>query len=364
MFAAIPNTGPQPIDPSQAQGAQIPLQNFTIPEFPPEAQGLKALTLTSDIKLDEYQNLLKDYATIPRLPKSIESLTLELFSLGYPPGFLNALSQQLPNIKSLVVYSQLFPGITPESTRDAERFFENLSTLRALHLLDVFARPDFFAAVGEKLSKRERGLMFLEINYSFRHEDEDFLTRVPAAELPSFISPSLITCALNISPPDVTDDPDDPTNQPREEGQSEQEQLAKEGVMAFNKTLSPALVKALTEEATKPRTLRVLNTTLFTITPAELKTILKEHKQLSVLSATVEIEPTKDCSTTIMEALSQCPQLEQAEIVGNPSLQFFMAVSTFSSPRTFQTMFRASRLLLEVEAPSKLVSTRLTTSLA
>jgi hypothetical protein len=45
------DTSQRPVDPSQAQGAQIPLQNFELPKFPREAGGLMALTLTSDIKL-------------------------------------------------------------------------------------------------------------------------------------------------------------------------------------------------------------------------------------------------------------------------------------------------------------------------
>ncbi|KAG9705984.1 hypothetical protein KCU73_g17830, partial [Aureobasidium melanogenum] len=44
------------VDPAQAQGAQIPLQTFSLPQFPPQAGGLRALTLTSDIKLDDYQS--------------------------------------------------------------------------------------------------------------------------------------------------------------------------------------------------------------------------------------------------------------------------------------------------------------------
>ena len=78
-----------PVNPSEAQGAQIPLQSFTLPDFPPAARGLKALTLTCDIKVDEYQNVLSQPYAIPdSIPYAIESLTLELFSLGYPPGFL------------------------------------------------------------------------------------------------------------------------------------------------------------------------------------------------------------------------------------------------------------------------------------
>ena len=83
----------KPVPPAQAQAAQIPLQSFELPAFPPEAftAGLGALILTSDIKLDEYTDLLTKPFSIPELPTSIKSLTLELFSLGYPPGFLTAL---------------------------------------------------------------------------------------------------------------------------------------------------------------------------------------------------------------------------------------------------------------------------------
>ena len=81
-----------PVDPSEAQGAQIPLQSFTLPDFPPEAASLKALTLTCDIKNDEYQDMLGKPYAIPPLPSGIESLTLELFSMGYPVGFLSALA--------------------------------------------------------------------------------------------------------------------------------------------------------------------------------------------------------------------------------------------------------------------------------
>ncbi|KAI9819119.1 MAG: hypothetical protein M1827_007275 [Pycnora praestabilis] len=315
---------PQAVDPAKAQAAQIPLQAFTLPEFPPAASGLTSLILTSDIKLDEYfKHLEEDFATIPKLPQAINSLTLELFSLGYPPGFLNALSQQLPSLKTLVIYSQLFAGVTEESRKDAERFFENETELRALHLLDVFARPPFFKNAGNTLSSRKDGLKFLEVNYSFRHEDEDFLNTVPALELPCLIGPSLVTCALNISPPDVTNDPNDPANLNKE---GEESQRKHEGVMALNKSLAPDLVGALTEEKA-PTSLLLLNTTLYTFAIKHLEQVVEKHTRLRILSATIELEPTEEHKDKILSALSKCKDLEQVEIVGNPSLAFYMAVS-------------------------------------
>ncbi|KAF2460178.1 hypothetical protein BDY21DRAFT_384532 [Lineolata rhizophorae] len=326
--------GAAPVDPSMATAAQIPLQTFTIPDFPRQAGSLKALTLTSDIKLDEYSNLVaKDAAfTVPEsLPRGIESLTLELFSLGYPPGFLTQLAARLPYLKSLVVYSQLLGGVSPESQDDALRFVDAEPHLRALHLLDVFAKPGFFSRLGESLRSegtRGRGLMFLEVNYSFRHEDEDFLTRVQGAELPGLVAPGLITCAFNIAPPDVTDDPEDPANLTSEGEPLPAEQRRKEGVMAFNRTLAPALVDALTAEETAPRNLKVLNSTLYTLTTESLGKILGAHKGLMVLSATVELEPTEQCKKELLGMLGKLETLEQVEIVGNPSLEFYLAVHT------------------------------------
>lgn len=221
------------IDPASAQGAQIALQSFTVPTFPPEAGGLRALTLTSDIKVDEYQAELAKPYSIPELPSSIESLTLELFSLGYPAGFLTALSERLPNLKSVVIYSQLFAGITIESQKDAVVFFKNLPNLRALHLLDVFARPHFFEDASEWLKyntseepgEARRGLMFLEVNYTFRHEDEEFMAKIQATELPLLIGPGLISCSFNLSEPEsAQDDEHDPATI---QGAGE-----KEGIMA------------------------------------------------------------------------------------------------------------------------------------
>lgn len=326
----------QPIDVSVAQAAQIPLQSFTIPDFPPEASSLKALTLTSDIKLDEYSKILEHPATVSRLPKSIESLTLELFSLGYPPGFLNDLSIQLPALKELLVYSQLFAGISKASRKDAEKFFQNEKQLRALHLLDVFAKPGFFETVGKTLSTRGKdGIRFLEVNYSFRHEDEAFLETIPAGELVYLIGPSLVTCAFNISPPDVTNDPDDPANLDKKGGE---QQRRHEGVLAINHSMSPYLVDALVKEETAPKELLLLNTTLYTLTLEGLSEILSKHTGLLVLHVTVDLEPTEQHKKAILAALSQCPKLEQVEVVGNPSLQFYIAVSnpplsSRSSPR-------------------------------
>jgi len=270
---------------------------------------------------------------VPNLPSSIESLTLELFSLGYPAGFLTALAEKLPNLKSVVVYSQLFAGITTDSAKDAVKFFEKLQGLRALHFLDVFAKPKFFSEAGKWLrystsdtpGHARRGLMFLEVNYTFRHEDEDFMHKIQATELPDLVGPGLISLSLNLSPPeDAADDEQDPTN-------LQLQGSSKEGVMAFNKSLAPDPVSALTKEEISPQGLRALNLTLYTITVADLKTVLAKQKHVMVLNVTLEVEPGEAWKKQLIEALEQCKGLEQVEVVANPTLQFFMEVCHFIS---------------------------------
>lgn len=327
----------EPVDPSQAQGAQIPLQNFSLPVFPPQATGLKALTLTSDIKMDEYQDLLnQDYSIPPSLPYTIESLTLELFSLGYPANWLTQLAARLPNIKSLVVYSQLLGGLTTASAFDAMAFFRHLSGLRALHLLDVFARQGFFESIapfvtynpghGDDAEGARRGLMFLEINYTVQHSDVEFLGKVQATELPLLIGPGLISVAFNVSEAEETEDPEDPSNV-LAAGLSEKERKAQDGVVCFNKTLAGPLVEALLKEESRPVNLRVLNLTLFTLTLEQAGQVLDVHRGLMVLILSLEVDVAEGTREKVIGLLEKCDKVEQVEIVVNPSLQFFMAVS-------------------------------------
>jgi len=306
------------------QGAQIPLQNFNIPQFPPQANSLKSLTLTSEIKLADYQPLLKEPHSIPPLPYSIESLTLELFSLGYPAGFLLELARKVPNVKSLVFFSQLLGGLTDEGSNDAVALFKYMRGLRGLHLLDVFAKPGLLERIApfviydtDEQSGR-RGLMFLEVNYTTQQGDDEVLSKVPAKELPKLIGPGLITLTFNAS--EAEDDED-------EAGAAPREGLGKDGVMTFNKSLSTNLVKALSDDDGRPQGLRVLNTTLYTLTFGNLKTILTKQTGLMVLMITLEVDGSESCRKQLLEVLSEHGQrLEQVEIVVSPSMQFFMEV--------------------------------------
>ena len=97
-------------------------------------------------------------------------------------------------------------------------------------------------------------------------------------------------------------------------------------VQAFNKSLAPEVIDAMTEEESYPRGMRAFNCTLYTLTPSQLANVLKVQKNVMVLNVTVEVEPGEACKKELLKALEQCKNLEQVEIVANPSLQFFMEV--------------------------------------
>ena len=100
--------------------------------------------------------------------------------------------------------------------------------------------------------------------------------------------------------------------------------------MAFNKTLTNELIHALTEDENRPKGLRALNTTLYTLTPEQIRNVLEKQTGLMVISLTAEIEPGEDTKKALLGAMEQCKELEQVEIVANPSLMFFMGKYFFS----------------------------------
>lgn len=280
---------PQPQLPADSElqrpnAAQIQLNSFVFPALPPEAASLRALTLTCDIKPTVYSDLLetdvrkaeakareeakkasssndkkdeeKAVATTAsssrpsgddedeqqlNFPKNLESLTLELFSLGYAPSFLTRFLERLDRgLESLTLYSQLFDGVSDASRRDASEFGYRILTgeyprkkkvpaLKELHVLDTFFRRGFVAGLGrvleelheqrtnpskplsEEEKKRISGLRFLEVSYTYRgHSDRKFLDHVPGDELPCMLVPSLIAASFSLSaPPNTKSSPDD-----------------------------------------------------------------------------------------------------------------------------------------------------------
>jgi hypothetical protein len=84
---------------------------------------------------------------------------------------------------------------------------------------------------------------------------------------------------------------------------------------SFNKSLAAPLVAALTDPETSPKGLRALNTTLYTLTPAQLGKVLAVQKNVMVLQATAEVEPGEECKEALLKGMEYCRDLEQVEIV-------------------------------------------------
>ena len=237
------DTTPKPLDADAfPHAAQVPLKSFDLPRFPPEASKLRELVLTADIKLDEYQSLVAasdtTSASPAALPQSITSLTLELFHLGFPPGFLSSLASALPNLRSVTLFSSLVDGLSKESRADAEEFFALTPLLKDLHLIDCFARPGFWTSVGNTLDRFSRdariaidaeqdhgangseltrsrsesfggdgGVKVVEISYTYRgHDDPEFMGRVGGEEWPSLLVPGLAAFTAGfLAPPEDTE---------------------------------------------------------------------------------------------------------------------------------------------------------------
>lgn len=191
--------------------------------------------------------------------------------------------------------------------------------------------------------------MFLEVNYTVQHNDPDFLPKIQATELPLLIGPGLITASFNVSEADVTDDPEDPNNA----GETSAEEQAKDGIMAFNKSLATGLLKALSDEETRPRNLKVLNSTLYTITATSLKQLAETHKGLMVLSSTVEVDDHDVFRKELVETLPLLEKIEQVEVVASPSLQFFMAVSLVVLILPFLSSSLTTELRSKIHVPMR-----------
>jgi len=296
---------------SEARAAQIPLQTFNLPTFPPEAftAGLTSLILTSDIKLDEYQPLLEQPFSVPDLPQTITSLTLELFSLGYPPGFLTELGKKLSGIKSLTLYSQLLAGTTSYSKDDAVTFFRFQTQLRELHLLDVFGPKGFYAELAGRVSP---SLRFLEVNFTYRHSDPQFLGSVPSKEIVEFLKrgggggAGLLGLTASISAPDITDDEDD------REG-------TEMGILPVEKGHAEGLVDALKDVG---REMVMLDVTMFEVSVEQVKIIISSCPKVKILGLTVTVDKGWG---EVFEVLGQDGKgagVEVLELVGVPGKEF------------------------------------------
>jgi len=294
-----------PVDPAQARAAQIPLHDFNLPTFPPEAfrAGLTTLILTSDINPDSYATLLARPFSIPDLPPSIKSLNLELFALGYPPGFLTELGKKLPSLKSLIVYSQLFAGTTLASNDDAIAFIAGQTALEEVHLLDVFFSPGILTSLS---SSFHPSLKFLEMNYAYRHSNPQFLASLPSKECAALIKKvgkGLVGLTMSISAPDIVmDDKND------REG-------TEVGILPVRGQDARVAAEILGRGGGE---WVLCDVTMFELTIQELDKILNANQQLKVLGVTVRLDGERLWDEILGVVGKEERGLEVLEIVGVP----------------------------------------------
>jgi hypothetical protein len=332
---------PGPEDPgSYPLAAQIPIKSFNLPDFPPEASRLRELTLTADIKLDEYQSMVQ---TLPdaivtqppldELPQSITHLTFELFGLGFPgtPPFLTRLARSLPNVRSVTFFSCLIDGLDDASRRDAEKFFELLPNLRELHVIDSFARPGFFKTVGGFLSERARedageGFKLVDVSYTFRgHEDSDFLARVQGEELSNLIVKGIVGASFDFVPQrqDDLQEPEGEDGKPLEE-----KEVINEGILPFaNDGRAPTATRKRFETLSHSgmlKSLKVLNLGMWSLRPAEVGEVVYACAgggAPGLADLTVSILLEEGWEDKLAESLNYkgvAGELESIEVVGVP----------------------------------------------
>ncbi|KAL7270896.1 hypothetical protein RUND412_006386 [Rhizina undulata] len=313
-----------------AESAHILLQSFTIPPIDPTTHTtLKSLTLTSDIPLSNYNDSLSTPFTIPALPPTITSLTLELFSLGYSPTFLTTLADSLESLTSLTLYSQLIAGTTAESFNDAVSFFSILvrNGLKRASLVDVFVPPDFFGAVAATLNEGAEGLKALEIDWKFRPQDDEFNERLPVTSLPDIIHPGLVSLVVSIS--DYS--PEEPGFAP---------------CVGMQK---PLVERLLTWDEAAVEKLKLLNLSAVAVEVGEVESLWKLFTGLVVGVFTVRRNGTGKEKEEILGALGELVELEEVEVFTAPSLALYSSVRKDRVETLMHTLFSKS----EVEALAK-----------
>lgn len=338
--------------------AQIPLKEFTLPEFPAEGSRLRELTLTADIKLDEYQNMVQTHedalvtqGELPKLPQSITHLTFELFGLGFPgtPPFLTRIARALPNVKSVTFFSCLIDGLDNASRRDAEKFFECLPHLQELHVIDSFARPGFFKSIGAIFEARAKansagegegdGLKLVNVSYTFRgHEDSDFLARVQGEELSGLIVKGMVGASFDFVPERVDDlaeaaEGEDGKNE-NDNKEKEKEKVA-EGVLPFaSDGRAPTAVRKRFETMSTAdgqlRSLKVLNLGMWTLRAPEVAEVVYACAGggggTSLVDLTISVLLEDGWADKLAEALQEhksngkdiASALEGIEVIGVP----------------------------------------------
>lgn len=247
--------------------------------------------------MDEYSDILAQPYEVPDLPASIKSLTLELFALGYPMGFLGALGEKLRGLKVFTAFEQLFGGTVEGSKDDAVRFVRGQRELREVHFLDVFAPKGFWRDLAGALTDEVK---FLEVGVTYRHEDPAFAATLPqGGELAAFVKEGLVGARFAMGAPIRTGDGEEGTEI---------------GIMAVKGKDEGGreLVKALVE---KGKGLAMCDVTMFEVSVEEVESVLDACEGLKIAAFSVGITGWVDFFGKMAQ---KARGVEMLEIVGVP----------------------------------------------
>lgn len=206
----------------------VPVSYFAFPDSMQAAvaqPGLTRLTLENvTMDIDEYRRQLESSPwasstsgprpAFPSFAPSIHTLVMKDFLLGYPLGFLPALSRQLPNLHNLTLAQQRFTGQSMETAREAVQFVNAISDLVEMHFVDVFVPKGFVTALAaeQRMKPEGQALLILQVDYTYREMPapsngdgnydpiQDALGRIPASELPKFITRDLTWLSFSMLP--------------------------------------------------------------------------------------------------------------------------------------------------------------------
>jgi hypothetical protein len=170
-----------------------------------------------------------------------------------------------------------------------------------MHLLDVFAPKDVFSELVTVLGEEVK---FLEISYTFRHSDPEFLKSIPGGEIVAGLKKGLVGLTACVTAPEVTEDEED-----REGTEQGMRPLSGEG---------GALVKKLKEVGSS---LVVLDITMFEVSVKEVEGILETCKGVKVLSLSVGLENGWGEVLNVIGKAGKGAGIEALEIVGVPGME-------------------------------------------
>ena len=310
---ATATTSEMPAD----NAATVLVSTFSLSDLAPPPTTVR-LTLTADFPLNSYEAQLAAFTLPAALPASITSLTLELFTYGYPPGFLASLGSLLPRLTEITLYLQLVAGTTAESFHDAKAFLGTAlrNGLQKLKLVDVFVPPDFFPAAAAAAAAGEDGtggawsLRELTLLYTFRSADREFNERLPAATVPVLLRPGLERLTVRVQP----------------------EAADKPGMTPCAGEAGAGVVDALMawSKADAAR-LRRLDLSAFAFDAATVARLASRFRAVAEAAWAVCADGRAEGKKSAMQAAAVGKQLQELEVVACPGMEFYGAVSTHPS---------------------------------